>query len=157
MKLSYMILAEKIILEKDGFSPTAVNITNDLEIYLQDSSGQAVTNPGHLPFAYSLLMVWEREDEPGGTYMTRIDILDPSGQKLQEVEGIPVIFQNEKANRRFVGRVNFDGFPCVGSGKYSIRAFTEQDTEPSGSWTFNILLRDSNPAGGELKNVRLAR
>jgi hypothetical protein len=145
MKLRYLVVAEKIILDHSSLSPTAVDIVDDLEAHVE-VEGASLQGLEGLPFQYWLLVTWEREaNEANGPHSFLVEFRGPDGREGERREAPTVNFQDK---RRFYSRVMFDGIPYHGNGEYSVLIWRENHEVPVGEWKIKINLVDKKPEHG---------
>lgn len=152
MKLRHIVLAEKVILERDDLSATAIGILFELNAFVQDSAGNRLNHPEFLPFEYTLLTVWDREDEPEGTYPTEMAFIAPDGSTILRALGSPVIF-TLPTERRFLGRVMIKGLPYRDAGEYRLEVYKGESKAPSGAWTFVMKVIDEEVPEGQVAKL----
>ncbi len=147
MKLGYVLLAEKILLEMDVFTPTAINILDEIGAFQMGPKVEPTPARIVLPFPCSLLTFWKREDSPAGTYPTEIAFIGPNDIELDRFDGPEVVWGGKDSPWRFYGRQNFFGIPTAGSGDHRIAVYLKGEAIPVGEWQFKVLITTEAPEG----------
>lgn len=143
MRLSYLVLAEKIILDHEDLSPSAINIIDTLDIYASDDAPQTVPPGSTVRVPFVLLLTWEAENASESSEPQPYELLLHTAREIKSLANLQADFHGRT---RVHNRLNIPEIPLDGSGPYRFEVRYRSAGQPrSGFWDFRLTLHRGAP------------
>jgi hypothetical protein len=137
LRLLYMVMCERVILEREDNSASLINLLEGVTLQLSED----LPAEAEIPQRWGVYSMWRRE-RVGGTqgFVQRMEMISPSGRIVKENE-ITFTYGEGKHNHKV--KLTVDGLPIGEHGVWSVNLSIKEDSADSqwslaGSLPFHV-------------------